>query len=265
MEKMKLWVLATILGCGACVFSACEKSDDDNDMEDFDTDVPMGVYVPDIGFNPIDCVLAEVNPNERVVFLLRHAERGWNYSRTGTLTENGKKQAQTVGERIKSDEVAFYAHSDYIRTKQTCQNIAIGRGSEDVAAGDEEWGILSGEWYEKDHGVVSKNGWSSWENVSQWEYEGGFEQGYYNLADRSEEWLDSLRAHLPTMRRLNILVSHDLMVSAMTVYLTNGMVDLRYWQTKKWLNYLAGIAIIIDPQGNMRFRTVRGLDSGVMK
>lgn len=30
------------------------------------------------------------------------------------------------------------------------------------------------------------------------------------------------------------------------------------------INYLTGIAVIIDPQGNMRFKTVCGLDTGYM-
>ena len=47
-------------------------------------------FVSDIGFNDIDKVLAEVADSETVVFLLRHAERGEDYSRAGLLTENGK-------------------------------------------------------------------------------------------------------------------------------------------------------------------------------
>ena len=84
----------------------------------------------DIGFNDIADVFAEVKDNETIVFLLRHGERGRDYSKAGLLTENGKAQARMVGEKIKNGEQAFYAHSDYDRTKQTCENIAIGRGDE---------------------------------------------------------------------------------------------------------------------------------------
>lgn len=66
------------------------------------------------------------------------------------------------------------------------------------------------------------------------------------------------------MKRINVLVSHDLLVSAMTVYLTNKQIDLHYWENHRWLNYLAGLAFIFDPEGQMRVKTVRGLDSGVM-
>jgi len=215
----------------------------------------------DIGFNDIATVFADVKDNETVVFLLRHGERGRDYSKAGLLTENGKAQARMVGEKIKNGEAAFYAHSDYDRTKQTCENIAIGRGDEFV---HEEWGILNGDWYRKDIPVLKQKGWDNWESLSQWAYEGGREEGFYNLEERSKEWLDSLKSHLPGIKRINVLVSHDYMVTPMAIYTSDKQVDLHYWVNRKWINYLAGIAIIIDPSGNMRFKTVRGLDSGVL-
>ena len=215
----------------------------------------------DIGFNDIASVFAEVKENETVVFLLRHAERGRDYSKNGLLTENGKAQARMVGEKIKNGEAAFYAHSDYDRTKQTCENIAIGRGDNFV---HEEWYILNGDWYRKDIQLLKQKGWDNWESLSRWAYEGGYEGGFYDLEERSREWLDSLKTHLPGMKRINVLVSHDYMVSAMAIYASDKQVDLHYWVNRKWINYLAGIAIIIDPSGKMRFRTVRGLDSGVL-
>ena len=205
----------------------------------------------DIGFNDIADVFAEVKPHETVVFLVRHGERGRDYSKNGLLTENGKAQARMVGEKIKSDG----------RTIQTCENIAIGRGDEFI---HEEWGILNGDWYRKDIPALKRNGWDNWESLSQWAYEGGKEEGFYNLEERSKEWLDSLKAHLPSMKRINVLVSHDYMVTPMAIYASDKQVDLHYWVNRKWINYLAGIAIIIDPQGQMRFKTIRGLDSGLL-
>ena len=54
------------------------------------------------------------------------------------------------------------------------------------------------------------------------------------------------------------------MVTPMAIYASDKQVDLHYWVNRKWINYLAGVAIIIDKDGNMRFKTVRGLDSGVL-
>ena len=215
----------------------------------------------DIGFNDIADAFAEVKAGETVVFLLRHGERGRDYSKAGLLTENGKAQARMVGEKFKNGEQAFYAHSDYDRTKQTCENIAIGRGDEFI---HEEWGILNGDWYRRDIPALKRNGWDNWESLSQWAYEGGKEEGFYNLEYRSKEWLDSLKSYLPKMKRINVLISHDYMVTPMAVYASEKQVDLHYWVNRKWINYLAGIAIIIDKDGNMRFKTVRGLDSGIL-
>lgn len=78
-------------------FTAC--SDDDNNEKTY----------PDVGFNDIASVFAEVKDNETVIFLLRHGERGEDYSPAGLLTENGKAQARTVGGKIKNGEQAFYA------------------------------------------------------------------------------------------------------------------------------------------------------------
>jgi len=217
-------------------------------------------FVSDIGFNDIDKVLAEVADSEQVVFLLRHAERGEDYSPAGLLTENGVSQSREVGQKIKTDEEAFYASSDIARTQQTCDGIAEGREEKNYQR--ETWQILSGDWYKKNPTLLEEKGWTTWEVASRWAFEGGYSSGYYDLKSRSEEWLDSLRAHLPTMKRINILVSHDFMVMGMTVYGADWQIDLRYWLNGKWINYLAGIAIIIDPSGNMRFKTVRGLSTG---
>ena len=66
-------------------------------------------FVSDIGFNDIDKVLAEVADSATVVFLLRHAERGEDYSRAGLLTENGIEQSKSVGAKLRTDEEFFYA------------------------------------------------------------------------------------------------------------------------------------------------------------
>lgn len=217
-------------------------------------------FVSDIGFNDIDKVLAEVADSETVVFLLRHAERGEDYSREGLLTENGIEQSKSVGEKLQSDEEFFYASSDFGRTQQTCEGIAEGRGEKNYQR--ETWGILAGEWYEKDVALNIEKDWHNWETFSKMAYEGGYSKGYYDLTTRSEEWLDSLTAHLPSMKRVNILISHDFLVAGMTIYASNWQIDLRQWMNGKWINYLAGIAIIIDPSGNRRFKTVRGLETG---
>lgn len=64
------------------------------------------------------------------------------------------------------------------------------------------------------------------------------------------------------MKRINVLISHDFTVSALTIYASNREIDLRYWVNCKWIHYLTGIAIIFDSEGKMRCKPVRGLDTG---
>ena len=253
LKQMKLRMIAAILTiCSTTTVGfALTSCSSDNDP-----------IFPDCGFSDIADVFKEVKANETVVFVLRHAERGEDYSPAGLLTENGKEQSRRVGEKIKSGEGAFYAHSDYERTKQTCEYIAKGRGDEFV---HEQWDILHGEYFMKDAAMIKANGLDSWECVSQWAYEGKYEdKGFYNLDQRATEWVASLKTRLPSMKRINVLVSHDFVVMALTVFASKRQIDFHYWVNHKWINYLTGIAVIIDPQGNMRFKTVCGLDTGYM-
>lgn len=215
---------------------------------------------PDCGFNDIADVFDELKDDETVVFLLRHGERGEDYSPAGLLTENGKLQAQLVGRKIRNGEQAFYAHSNYDRTKQSCENVSKGRGDKFI---HEEWDILDGEYFMRDTAMIRANDLYSWDAISQWAYEGKFvDKGYYNLNQRCQEWLDALKSRLSGMRRINVLVSHDQTVLALTIWASQRQIDLRYWINRKWIHYLTGIAVIINPQGEIRFRTVRGLDTG---
>ena len=133
MKKLFAFIAAT-----AMAFSLLACSDSG-------TSPTRTAFVSDIGFNDIDQVLAEVADSERVVFLLRHAERGEDYSRAGLLTENGIEQSKSVGEKLRTDEEFFYATSDFGRTQQTSDGIAEGRGEKNYQR--ETWDILAGEWY----------------------------------------------------------------------------------------------------------------------
>lgn len=256
MKRMKLSMMVVMLTiCGVMNVSlGLASCSSDND--------PAVPTFPDCGFNDIADVLKEAEANETIVFVIRHAERGEDYSAAGLLTENGKAQSRMVGEKMKNGEAAFYAHSNYERTKQTCECIAMGRGDEFV---HEQWDILYGDYFMRDAQTIKACGLDSWDCISEWAYEGKYgNRGFYNLDQRAAEWIDSLKTHLPTMKRINVLVSHDFVVMALTIYATNRQVDFHYWVNHKWINYLAGFAIIIDPEGNMRFKTVRGLDSGYL-
>ena len=59
-------------------------------------------------------------------------------------------------------------------------------------------------------------------------------------------------------------VEHLVYASSSSVYGSNKKVNLRYFDTKQWIYYLAGLAVIMDSKGNIRYVPVKGLDKATM-
>ena len=71
-------------------------------------------------FTDIKDVYEGIKPNERVIFVLRHAERGDDTSKGGSLTDNGKAQSKAVGEKLtKFEEPFLLGGSEFKRAHQT--------------------------------------------------------------------------------------------------------------------------------------------------
>ena len=104
------------------------------------------------------------------------------------------------------------------------------------------------------------------ENVVRYAYEGGICPGvYYDFDSRSEEFINDLvKPEFAKINRVGVWISHDTFVVPITVYGTNKKVNLRYFDTKQWIYYLAGLAIIMDASGNIRYVPVKGLDTGTL-
>ena len=67
-----------------------------------------------------------------------------------------------------------------------------------------------------------------------------------------------------SVKRVAVWISHDMLVVPLAVATTNKKVNLRYFETKQWINYLAGVAIIMGTDGKLRYVPVKGLDTGTM-
>mgnify|MGYP003511248066 FL=1 len=50
----------------------------------------------------------------------------------------------------------------------------------------------------------------------------------------------------------------------LTVYASKGTIDLKFHENGRWINYLTGIAIIRDENGNVNLLPVKGLETGIM-
>ena len=218
-------------------------------------------------FVPLKDVIDSLAEGEKLVAVIRHAERGDDYSTAGPLNDNGVSQARSLGEKLKGDLEFYYAGSPSTRTHQTCNNIAKARGEVDTLADTIEF--LGGTWFVKDSVVYKKykdEHSGSWNVTSQWLYEGTYADAFYNLPERSTEYLEEIiiPAFERSGKRVGILVGHDLQIIPLVSYFSQNSIDLKYYSNKRWLNYLAGVAIVLKPDGTRRFYAVKGLDAGTM-
>ena len=70
---------------------------------------------------------------------------------------------------------------------------------------------------------------------------------------------------MPNLKRVSILVSHDMLVEPLIVFVSNRTIDLKYYQSPfRWVNYLSGIAVIVDEAGAVTALPVRGDSVGWM-
>ena len=223
-------------------------------------------------FVDIQDVYESVKPNERVIFILRHAKRGDDTSKSGTLTDDGKEQSFEVGARLsKFPEDFVLGASEFLRAHQTVEYIARGRGQQyDVR---DTFPELNDDWYtdDKDANEKAKNECGGgWEVTAKYAYTGAYTTGatpaFHPLAERSVELIEDvlLKKYNDPSQRFILLSSHDKVMVPLVVYCTDKKVNLKKHDGGKWLNYLAGVAIIIDEKGNRRYIPVKGLSSAYM-
>ena len=218
----------------------------------------------DTGFTPIEDVYHNLASDERVIFLIRHAKRATYTEKETPLIYAGVVQAQTVGGKLAGDEPFAYAHTDFVRTHDTAENIAIGRGEEFTTS--TVIPELTENWYIKDADKlhVYDSLYRASAVYSQWAYKNEFSDAFYDLKERCVKALtDLILPNISETARVNIFVSHDMFIGPFIVYCTKGRVNrLRYWETNQWVYYVSGLAIIIKPNGDRRYVPVDGVEYG---
>lgn len=230
------------------------------------------------GFYDIGDIYKAVPAESKIVFVLRHAERESGLGQESPLTEVGEQQAIDAGKKLAGGDASFYyASTDFIRTQKTAANIAAGRGE---TAEVVTWDAINGGYFlavpsDTLDALVSKRG-GSLKYVSQWAYgvpfsgnsyviSHGIETYFYDLFVRGDQFINEvILANLPNWKRVNILISHDLLLEPLAVYASNRTVDLKTYESHLWINYLAGIAVIVDPSGMVTLLPARGTESGAL-
>ena len=219
------------------------------------------------GFTDLVEVYANLKPNEKAIFIIRHSERTDDTGAKGHLTSNGKTYARDLGKRLAAvaKEDFYYGYSGYTRTQETCEEIAIGKGQTGYTLNVLPY--MDGAWYIKDETIADNyiNAEGGWVVFSKYGFTGAYEDAFYDLEPRSEELLkDNILASLPAMKRVSIMCTHDYLVVPLLAYTTNGHANVRYYEKWRWVNYLSGVAMIISADGSVRYVPVKGLESGTM-
>ena len=179
--------------------------------------------------------------------------------------------AQDLGATLLSDEEFSYITSGFVRTNETANNISKGRGEASLPKLITNYDI-TGNWFLKisadslaQYATQLNMKGKSVELMAHWAYDGDYTDVLYELTPRAEEFMQSvILKNLPKWKRVSIMVSHDILVMPLAVFGSNKKVALKYHEDYHWINYIAGLAIIIGADNSLRYVPVKGADSGII-
>ncbi len=223
------------------------------------------------GFATVADVYKSLAPNEKAVFIIRHSEREDDVALETELTANGIQMAQDLGATLKSEEDFSYVTSGFVRTNETANQISKGRGEATLPKLITNYDI-TGNWFlkisadslAKQATALGLKG-SSIELMARWAYEDGYPEIFYEMEPRAQEFMQAvILKNLSKWKRITIMVSHDIFVMPLAVFGSQKNVALKYYEDYHWINYIAGLAIIVDAQNNLRYIPVKGAESGVI-
>ena len=223
------------------------------------------------GFATVADVYRSLAPDEKAVFIIRHSEREDDVALETELTANGIQMAQDLGATLRSDEEFTYVTSGFVRTNETANHISKGRGEATLPKLTTNYDI-TGNWFLKisadslaKHATALGLNGSSVELMARWAYEGGYPEAFYELEPRAQEFMQTvIRKNLSKWKRVTIMVSHDIFVMPLAVFGSQKKVALKYHEDYHWINYIAGLAVIIGADNTMRYVPVKGTESGVI-
>ena len=233
------------------------------------------------GFYDMGDVYKAVPTTSKIAFVIRHSKREKNNLGTeSTLTPIGVQMAQTLGTKLASDESFYYAATNFVRTRGTCENIAIGRGEANAEV--VTWDGINGGYFltvpsDTLDALVSKKGGNQ-KYIALYSYGEPFagkvpasvasvvETYFYDLYPRGNQFVNEVSvANMPSWKRVSVLVSHDMLVEPLIAFVSNRTIDLKFYTSPfRWVNYLSGIAVIVDEAGAVTVLPVRGDEVGWM-
>ena len=243
-------------------------------------------------WNSYRYALASIGADDKYIMVIRHADRDSNDTGiTGDINETGLNSCKTVAEQMKDGTTwtkdgvtylidcpannAHYFSTNYTRTKHTAQALAEYRLDTDSAAADfsgitDATATLVAERFlkePKDSG--NSDLLSRWINdpssLTQEELTVNIgvstqEAATERLTTLANQFIQEIIALAD--KRLNIFVTHDYYL----VPLVAAMTDVKCSKTdsNKWLNYEAGLGIILHSDNTFEIFPIRCKSKGYM-
>ena len=221
-------------------------------------------------FQDLPTVYKNLDPTDKVAFVIRHAQRESSTGVESQLTEKGIEQAKTLGSYLVSEENFSYGSTDFIRTRATAQYISEGRGQEfpepivlpelvasTYVADQEKFKALMGEAGYIDEAYM----------YSQWAFDGDFAEAFNDFEKTGVQIItQAILPRMSTENRVNVFISHDMFIGPLVAFCTNREIKmLRKHATTtegctncRWIKYLEGIAIIVKADGSRKYIPVSG-------
>lgn len=228
------------------------------------------------GFYDMADVYKAVPATSKVAFVIRHSKRQKSTGTESLLTPIGIQMATTLGERIGGDEPFYYASTDFIRTRTTCEYIAQGRGE---TAEVVTWDGINGGYFltvpsDTLDAAVSRSGGNP-KFIAKYAYgvpftstlEQKVEPYFYpDMIARANQFVNEvIVANMPAWNRVSILASHDMLVEPLIAYASNRTINLKVYEAPfRWVNYLSGVAVIVDANGVITVLPTKGDTVGWM-
>lgn len=213
-------------------------------------------------------ILPQIAEDDKIIYLIRHSERGSDTSVSGDLTDNGITLAQNFGKLIthgfetSSGNVncepndAHYFSTDFARTKHTAQIIAKTRGDSDYASSTYENitlidDLICGDkfWPEAHTSDLKKYAYKPEELTSEQLESLGVSTVEEAIEKRQTDFENITQALIKLAdKRLNVMITHDYFLYT---YLGAAMYTDPTCTDKEsvcgTVSYLDGAVIIIHP------------------
>ena len=229
------------------------------------------------GFYDMGDVYKAVPKTSKIAFVIRHSKREKNNLGTeSSLTPIGIQMAQTLGAKLVGDEPFYYSSTNFLRTRATCENIAAGRGETGIEV--VTWDGINGSYFltvpsDTLDALVSKKGGNP-KFIAMYSYGADYPAAlaptlstyFHDFFPRGTQFLSEVIVpNMPNWKRVSILVSHDMLVEPLIAFVSNRTINLKVFENPfRWVNYLSGIAVIVDEAGAVTALPVRGDEVGWM-